>query len=225
MSPRITIKESEEQRTNSLFLIAIALKKSYCLIMGIKKYRYYFKKPKSEITKDILYWLMIAGAVYIAAGHPSFARNILKARKSWKNHSRKKIYDTFYKLRKQGLIEITNDGSQIHIKLTDEGRKKAGYFQINDLSIKKPKVWDKKWRIVIFDIAELKKFYREAFRGKIKELGFRLLQKSVWVHPFDCKAEIELLREFFGLSKRDLRIIVAQDLEGDEEIKEYFKLE
>ena len=192
--------------------------------MGIKKYKYYFRKPRSEIVKDILYWLMVAGAVYIAAGSPSFARNILKAHKKWKNYPHKKIYDTFYKLRKQGLIEIANDGSQIHIKLTDEGKKKAGYFQINDLAIKKPKVWDRKWRIVIFDIAELRKLHRECFRGKIKELGFRQLQKSVWIHPFDCKAEIELLREFFGLSQQDLRIIVTEDLEGDEEIREYFKL-
>ncbi|MBU4351083.1 hypothetical protein KKF47_00215 [Patescibacteria group bacterium] len=192
--------------------------------MGIKKYKYYFKKPRSEIVKDILYWLLTAGAVYIAASNPSFVRNILKARKKWKNYPRKKIYDTFYRLKNQGLIEIFNDGSQIHINLTDEGKRKAGYFQINDLKIKKPKNWDKKWRIVIFDIAELKKLHRESFRGKIKELGFRQLQKSVWVYPFDCRAEIELLREFFGLSKKDLRIIVAQNIEGDEELKENFKV-
>ncbi len=192
--------------------------------MGIEKYKYYFKKPKSEIVKDVLYWLMVAGAVYIAAGSPSFTRNIIKAHERWKNYSRKKIYDTFYRLKKQGLIKISNNGSHLHIELTNEGRKKAGYFQINDLSIKKPKIWDKKWRIVIFDIAELKKLHRDAFRGKIKELGFRPLQKSVWIHPFDCRAEIELLREFFGLDNHDLKMIVTQNLEGDEEFKEYFKL-
>ncbi len=192
--------------------------------MGIEKYKYYFKKPKSEIVKDILYWLMVAGAVYIAAGSPSFARNIIKAREKWKNYPRKRIYDTFYRLRKQGLIKISNNSSQLHIELTNEGKKKAGYFQINDLSIKKPKIWDRKWRIVIFDIAELKKLHRDAFRGKIKELGFRPLQKSVWIHPFDCKAEIELLREFFGLNEHDLKMIVTQNLEGDGEFREYFKL-
>jgi hypothetical protein len=46
--------------------------------MGIKKYKYYFYKPKSEIVKDILNWLMLAGAVYIAASSPYFVRNLLK---------------------------------------------------------------------------------------------------------------------------------------------------
>lgn len=40
--------------------------------MEIKKYKYYFTKPKSEITKDILTWLLITGAIFIAASSPYF---------------------------------------------------------------------------------------------------------------------------------------------------------
>ena len=36
------------------------------------KYKYYFKKPKSEIAKDILTWLVGAGAIYIAASFSIF---------------------------------------------------------------------------------------------------------------------------------------------------------
>ncbi len=176
------------------------------------------------MVKDILYWLLVAGTVYVAAGSPFFIRNLVRDHKKWKKYPRKKVYDTFYRLKRQGLIKVEMRGAQTYIELTDKGKNKAGYFQINDLKIKKPKSWDKKWRIVIFDIAEFKKLHRESFRGKIKELGFCQLQKSVWVYPFDCRAEIELLREFFGLSKNDLRIIVAQDIEGDEELKKIFKV-
>jgi DNA-binding transcriptional regulator PaaX len=95
-------------------------------------------------------------------------------------------------------------------------------YQIDSLEIKKPKKWDRKWRLVIFDIAQMKKIYREAFRGKIKELGFYCLQKSVWVYPFDCEAEIELLRDFFGLSQDELRLIVAEKLGEDSKLKEHF---
>lgn len=42
------------------------------------KYKYYFKKPKSEIVKDILSWLAIAGAVYIAASSPYFTIRLLR---------------------------------------------------------------------------------------------------------------------------------------------------
>lgn len=192
--------------------------------MGIKKYKYYFAKPRSEIVKDILFWIVIAGAIYIAASSPYFIRNILKQYKKLNKYPKKKVSDTFYKLRKQGLIEIKKRGQQIYISLTKEGKKKAGMFQIDSLKIKRPKKWDRKWRLVIFDISQLKKSYREALRGKLKELGFYPLQKSVWVYPFDCEGEIELLREFFALSEKEIRLVVAEKIGSDEKLKKFFKL-
>lgn len=98
-------------------------------------------------------------------------------------------------------------------------------MQIDDLKIANPKKWDKKWRLVIFDIAQMKKIYREAFRGKLKELGFRSLQKSVWIHPFECRPEVELLKDFFGLSDNEMKLIVAQEIGNDGELKKEFKLQ
>ncbi len=192
--------------------------------MTIRKYKYYFRKPKSAIVKDILSWLLIAGAVYIAAGSPYFTIHLLRNIKRLKQYSRKKVYDTFYNLKRKGLIKIRKKNHQIYIALTKKGKEMAGRFQINDLEIKRPKKWDGKWRLVIFDISQLKKLYREAFRGKLKELGFYPLQKSVWVHAFDCRAEIELLREFFGLSEKEIRLVVAENIGDDTKLKEFFKL-
>jgi len=192
--------------------------------MRIQKYRYYFTKPKSEITKDVLIWLATGGAVYISASSPYFIRNLLKTFPRWKKRPKKKISDTFYNLKKQGLIEIRKRNQQIYISLTNDGMKKAGMFQINNLRIKKTREWDKKWRIVIFDIAQIKKSHREAFRGKLKELGFKPLQKSVWVYPFDCRAEIELLRDFFGLSEKEINLIVAEKIDNEKTLQKDFKL-
>jgi len=192
------------------------------------KYKYYFRKPKSEIVKDILYWLAVAGAVCIAATSPYFGINLMKGVKKWlkyrKIYHKKRITDTFKRLQKQGCIEIEKKGGQIYIRLTEKGKKMAGWLQIDALKIKKPKKWDGKWRLVIFDISQLKKFYREAFRGKLKELGFYPLQKSVWIFPFDCKDEIELLRDFFGLSQNEMRLITAQDIGPDDWLKNKFKI-
>lgn len=192
--------------------------------MGLRKYKYYFKKPKSEIAKDILTGLLVAGVICIAATSPYFIRSLLKNNKKWNKYSKKKVYDTFYNFKRRGLIEIKKEGGQIYISLSKEGKKKAGILQINNLKIRKPKKWDGKWRIVIFDIVQLKKIYREALRGKLKELGFHPLQKSVWVHPFDCRAEIELLKDFFGLSEKELRLIIAEDIGKDDELRQFFKL-
>lgn len=188
------------------------------------KYKYYFRKPKSEITKDFIKLLFATGVIIIAAKSPYVVRNFLRAYKDWEKYPAKKVTNTFANLKRQGFIEIQRQGPQIYIKLTEEGKKKAGMFQISSLKIKKPEKWDKKWRLVIFDIAQIKKIYREALRGKLKELGFYCLQKSTWLHPFDCEAEIELLRDFFGLSEKELRLIIAENIGDDIGLKQRFNL-
>lgn len=188
----------------------------------MSKYKYYFRKPKSEIVKDILKTALVAGAIMAAASSPYFINNLLKANKRFKRYPKQRVADTFARLKREGLIDIARENGQIYIKLTEEGKKKAGFYQIDSLSIKKPKKWDNKWRVVIFDIAELKRTHREAFRGKLKELGFKPLQKSVWVHPFQCHDEVALLRDFFGLERDDIRIIVAEEIENSADLKKYF---
>jgi len=190
----------------------------------MNKYKYYFRKPKSEIVKDIFKGALITGAIIIAASSPYFITNIIKANKRFRRYPKQRVADTFTRLKREGLIMIERNNGQIYIKLTKEGKKKAGLYQIDNLSIKKPKKWDGKWRIVIFDIAELKRSHREAFRGKLKELGFKPLQKSVWIYPFPCQEEIVLLRDFFGLDKNDIQLIVAEKIESDEKLREIFKV-
>lgn len=192
--------------------------------MTLAKYKYYFKKPRSEIVKDILSWLLIGGAVYIAASSPYFVFNLMRTSRKLKKYPKKKVSDAFYNLRRQGLINIERKNKQIYISLTKQGKKKASWLQIDALKIKKPKKWDGKWRILIFDIPQLKRLHREALRGKLKELDFQLLQKSVWVCPFDCQAEIEVLRKFFALSEKEMRLIIAQDIGEDNQFRKHFQL-
>lgn len=192
--------------------------------MGVKKYKYYFKKPRSEIAKDFLLWLAVAGMVYIAASSPYFVNNLMRSYQRRKKYPKKKVIDTFHNLRRQGLIEIGEKNHQIYIQLTEKGRRKAGWMQIDDLEVKQLNKWDGRYRFVLFDIAQLKKIYREALRGKLKELGFYPFQKSVWVHAFDCRAEIELLKDFFGLSDSEIRLIVTSDIGDDEILRKFFKL-
>lgn len=188
------------------------------------KYKYYFRKPKSEIVRDIFSWLMIAGAVYIAAGSPYFIVNIMRNFKKGKKYQKKKVSDSFSQLLREGFIEIEKKNHQIYISLTEKGKKKANWLQVDALKIKKPRKWDGQWRMVIFDIAQLKRFYREAFRGKLKQLDFYPLQKSVWIHPFDCRDEIELLRDFFGLKEKEVRLVLAHDVGKDDWLRKIFGL-
>ena len=47
--------------------------------------------------------------------------------------------------------------------------------------------WDKKWRIVGFDIKENNRNFRNRLREKLKELGFQRLQRSIWISPLAVK--------------------------------------
>ncbi len=194
--------------------------------MSIKKYKYYFRKPKSAIVRDVFKTLAIAGAVCIAGNSPYFWLNLYKELLGLglKKYPKKKIKDVFYNLKKQGYLEFKYKGNQLYVYLTEKGKEKAGWLQIDSLKISRPKKWDRQWRIVIFDISQLKKTYREAFRGKLKELGFLPLQKSVWIYPFDCRAEIEVLRKFFGLSEKEVRLIVARNIGDDKALLQQFGL-
>lgn len=184
----------------------------------------YFKKSKSEIVKDIFELLLLSGAIMIAATSPYFLVNLLRSYRKWRKHQKRKIYDAFTYLKRNGYISIDKRGRQIYISLTEKGKRKAGRFQVDNLEIDKSSKWDGKWRLILFDVAELKRFHREALRGKLKELGFYCLQKSVWVTPWNCQKEINLLREFFGLSENELRLVVSGEIGYDENLKRFFKV-
>lgn len=188
------------------------------------KYKYYLKKPRGEIVKDIFDCLLAAGAITVAATSPYFLTNILRVMFADDRHKKKSVETAFYRLRKEGCIKITKRRHQIYVSLTDEGRKKAGWMQINHLTVKKPKKWDTIWRMIIFDIANEHRVKREAFRGFIKRFGCYPLQKSVWVHPYDCHDEIELLRSFFGFNDKELRIVEAERISNDRELRVFFNL-
>jgi CRISPR/Cas system-associated endoribonuclease Cas2 len=186
---------------------------------------------RNEIANIILKGLFYGGAIAIASTSPVFIPRILpriikyaRYQKKKRENERKRFYDSFYKLKNQGLIEMEYRGKQLYISLTEEGRKRCGKFQVDDLEIKKPFRWDKKWRVLIFDITEKDKIKREALRGKLKQLGLFQLQKSVWVCPYDFFKEIDILRRFFGLKDKEMKIITASEIENDREIRNFFGL-
>jgi len=181
-------------------------------------------RNKSKLTKLILRRLLVGGAVVIAAQSPYFWLNFYKALFSGKPMFKRKTRDTFYYLKKKGLIRIEKKNKNIYMFLTKEGEKEAGRYQLNEMYIKKPKKWDKKWRLIIFDIPENHRIKRDLFRGKLKELGFYQLQKSVWVYPYSCQKEIYLLRDFFSLRKKNLMALTVEKIESDESLRKFFDL-
>ena len=95
--------------------------------------------------------------------------------------------------------------------------------QLKHLEIARPKKWDKKWRIVLFDIPEEQRMWRNILRAQLKRLQFRELQKSVFVHPFDCMKEIKQLSDYYQGGKY-IRFIEATHIDNEAELKKQFQL-
>ncbi|MCL4359947.1 hypothetical protein M1555_01670 [Patescibacteria group bacterium] len=115
-----------------------------------------------------------------------------------------------------------SDGS-ITVYITKHGMERALTFKLDSLSLRKPTHWDKKWRIVIFDIPEESKQIRDIFRKRLRQLNLYQLQKSVYVSPYQCFDEIEFLRELYGVPMR-VRYILAERIEDDRMLLQYFGL-
>ena len=185
---------------------------------------------KKEITKNILLGILISGVVVISAASPYAGQAITKdliklIRYKINNKKRRKIfYNTFYRLKNQGFINMEYSGKQLHISLTKEGREKAGKYQIDNLEIKKPRKWDKKWRVLMFDIKDKQKIKREALRGKLKELGFFQLQKSVWICPYDFTKEVDIMKSFFNFKEGEIVVITAIEIDNDSRARIFFNL-
>jgi len=83
--------------------------------------------------------------------------------------------------RKKFLESRTEDGAGRVHHLTKAGRLHALGGRDPDLAWRRP--WDKKWRLVSFDISQKQNSLRVRLRRSLARLGFGYLQNSVWVTP------------------------------------------
>ena len=126
-------------------------------------------------------------------------------------------------LLKKGLIKKVKKGSVEFIELTKKGREMISQYELEEIEIEKPKNWDKKWRVIIFDIPEKKKRLRELLRHNLDRLGFIKLQNSVWVLPYECEELIFLLKTNF-FADEDVLYMEVNRIENEEWLKEVFGL-
>lgn len=175
---------------------------------------------KRESTKKILIWLLKAGGIItlsiLASQLPTkLLKGYLK--------EKYRLKERLKKLEARNWIKISEENDQIKIELVEEGIKKAYYYQLEDLKIKKTEKWDGLWRVVIFDIPEEKKLARDVLRNKLKELGFIQLQKSVFVLPYPCKKEIDIMRKTYGIWPH-VTYMLVQEIDSPDKLLNKFNL-
>lgn len=125
---------------------------------------------------------------------------------------------------KKNLIRLTiNSSGHKVVRLTKAGQEKLKEYKLSDLKITKPKRWDGKYRVIIFDIKEWKRSTRNKLRKWLEHLGLVRLQNSVWVCPYDCQEVITLLKANYKIGKEVLYLEVSY-LENDGWLRKIFSL-
>ena len=129
------------------------------------------------------------------------------------------FYRGLKNLKHRGFIVSKNDGYFFTKKGNDWFiNSQQKYFRIHHGK------WDKKWRIILFDIPVEMEKQRQIFRRRIKRIGCQMIQKSVFVFPYPCEGEIGDWCEELGLSDR-IDIITTDSVGSKEpEFKKYFNL-
>jgi len=118
------------------------------------------------------------------------------------------------------LLEYKN--GKLH--LTEKGTGALARLNFEQYGQSKQKQrWDKRWRLLIFDIPEKKRTIRDKIRHTLISIGFMRLQDSVWIYPYDCEDLITLLKAELRVGK-DLLYAIVDELEYDRPVREYFGL-
>lgn len=185
-----------------------------------------------DTPRGVLEALLIGGAIVVTLSTAPMLLAVLGAIgyviKEDDKARRQKLYTyaSYLKRRKYLAISPVSRG-RVRVSLTSLGRERAlnaRAKRILSMPIARPKMWDYRWRLILFDIAADERMKRNAFRAFIKKIGAVMLQKSVWIHPFDCSEHVQVLRDYFNLTDNELRLVLATDIGDESSYRKHFNL-
>lgn len=183
---------------------------------------------RTNIQKVVLRSVAVAGVLSIALLAPNALQLLTTIDKESGRRRRmnpKYLIDSaFAKLLAKGHIRLEHGPQGKLVRLTDEGKRSLGKMIASAPDSRKHKRWDKRWRMVIYDIKEKRRGTRIAIQRTLYGFGFYQLQASVWVYPYECEDLLVLLKADFKIG-RDVLYGVLEKVEGDDQAKEYFGLE
>ncbi len=193
--------------------------------MGKLERKTRIRNIRTNFQKVILGTLLAVGGLSVALVAPKVLQALVKLNPNFiKNKfSKYNINRSFQRLKKAGLIVFKNTSKGNFAVLTSDGEVRLRQLELTDYKLKKPRRWDGKWRLLVFDIKESRRALREQIRWTLKRIGFAYLQDSVWVYPYDCEDLITLLKVDFQIGK-DLLYIIAESIENDVELRVNFDL-
>ena len=135
------------------------------------------RRRASEEWLDILAGI---GEILATRGHSVIWNNSYPTEKAYQS--------AMLRLQKSGLVIRTNPKEQLpHLILTDGAKSCCPAYQQPE------KLWNTKWSgiwyMLIFDVPESERHYRDSLRRLLKRMRMGCLQRSVWITPRDIRPE------------------------------------
>lgn len=191
---------------------------AYYLYMGLRN-------QTSKLIDGLLTGIEIAGVTGLALVAPNslvalnkYVSKSIKARDKDREAARLARY-----LKQQKLINISSadDGSYV-VTLTEKGLVRSRRATFESLEVKTNK-WDKKWRVVMFDIPEKHKTGRDYISRHLRNLGFKQLQRSVFIYPYAVDEFIALIGEILPEISPYIAYMTVEDIDQHNKLVEKFK--
>jgi len=130
----------------------------------------------------------------------------------YKTDSYRKTYTQIYALEKRGYLEKYKHKDLEYLRITEKGEMAIS-------TLKKER--DGKWKMIIFDIPEQRREARDYLRTKLKQLGFKKWQNSIWVTPYRISPALE--EELYLLGQKFfVRLITIDKINNDSDLKQLF---
>jgi phenylacetic acid degradation operon negative regulatory protein len=177
-----------------------------------------------SIQQKILMTLLGGVALGFSSSPSRYFKTLRQLKNEWRKINQQNFNRSVRSLSKDKLVEekMLPDGS-FKLVLTKNGKKRAGMLKIlgSSINFKKPKEWDGKWRIVLFDIPEKDRIFRDILREHLYTLNFHKLQHSVFVSPYSFEKSILELVALYS-AEPYVRVITALSIDNEANLKKHF---
>ncbi|MDO8593567.1 MAG: hypothetical protein Q7R59_01550 [bacterium] len=180
------------------------------------------KRLKRNLRHAALIAIGAAGFIAVSAVAPNMFQ--LLGRTGALTRLKYRSKSVLARLKYKGEIEFEERDGKKLVRLTEKGQRILDLDREKlKLTGSKPKKWDHRYRLIMFDIPEKRVKVRKLLAFEMSEIGFLRIQDSVWAYPYDCE-------EFMALLKADLRIgkdvlyAVVEEIDNDKWIRQHFNL-
>jgi hypothetical protein len=177
------------------------------------------RRRKGDMQRLILSTVAVAGGLAVAAVAPNVLGAIVKMGILPKTRDSEMVQRARKNLVMKGFLVYEGK----FLRLTPKGEKLLQHLKLKDYKLEKPKRWDKRWRVLIFDIPERRRAVRAQVRTVLGKIGFIRLQDSVWLYPYDCEEVVTLIKADLKIGK-DILYLIVDTIEHDASYRQHFGL-